>query len=174
MKTFTIFMALSGYERNLSDFRGWYFNSYNLNMRSPDALYLFPSRSIDKSLCPADIQTLQCFCEFPYETQSNKKALKKEMQLKVLSRLEGILGKFRDHVIFVDSATPSTMERYTLNKGGSAYGWEMSPEQTGAGRLQQVTPIKNLFLVGHWTIPGSGITAVSVSGWQLAKNLLNI
>jgi hypothetical protein len=51
-------------------------------------------------------------------------------------------------------------------------GWEMSPEQLGAGRLPFYTPIENVHLVGHWTQPGGGITPVIVSAQRVARAIL--
>ncbi len=48
-------------------------------------------------------------------------------------------------------------------------GWEMSPDQLGSKRPDVVGPIKNLYLVGHWTQPGGGITPVIVSAMRAAK-----
>ena len=42
-------------------------------------------------------------------------------------------------------------------------GWEMSPDQLGVTAGRAETPIRNLYLLGHWTQPGGGITPVIVS-----------
>jgi len=46
-------------------------------------------------------------------------------------------------------------------------GWDQTPEE--AMKPGQVTPVKNLFLVGQWTYPQGGIPAVVGSGWILAN-----
>ena len=51
-------------------------------------------------------------------------------------------------------------------------GWEMSPGQLAEGRLPNTTTIKNLYLVGHWTQPGGGITPVIVSAQRVARTIL--
>ena len=51
-------------------------------------------------------------------------------------------------------------------------GWEMSPEQSGTQRLPIYTPVDNLYLTGHWTQPGGGITPVIVSAQRVAKTIL--
>jgi prolycopene isomerase len=45
----------------------------------------------------------------------------------------------------------------------------MSPDQLGSDRLPIITPIPNLFLTGHWTQPGGGITPVIVSAQRVAS-----
>ena len=51
-------------------------------------------------------------------------------------------------------------------------GWEMSPEQLGSARLANATPVENLYLVGHWTQPGGGITPVIISAQRVARAIL--
>jgi phytoene dehydrogenase-like protein len=61
------------------------------------------------------------------------------------------------------------MERYTLNLTGAIYGWEVSPKQVGRRRLPHVTPIRGLYLSGHWTHPGGGVYGVVASGLETAR-----
>jgi prolycopene isomerase len=39
----------------------------------------------------------------------------------------------------------------------------------GFNRLQPRTPIKNLYLAGHWTTPGAGVAGVVMSGERTAQ-----
>ena len=64
------------------------------------------------------------------------------------------------------------MERYTLNLTGAIYGWAVSPDQVGRKRLSHQTPVRGLYLAGHWTHPGGGIYGVIVSGLQAAQLVL--
>lgn len=65
--------------------------------------------------------------------------------------------------------TPQTMHGYSLSSEGAPYGWAFPPSQMGFGRLQPRTPIKNLYLTGHWTTPGAGIAGVVMSGRNTAS-----
>jgi prolycopene isomerase len=49
----------------------------------------------------------------------------------------------------------------------------MSPGQLAEGRLPNSTTVKNLYLVGHWTQPGGGITPVIVSAQRVARIILS-
>ena len=51
-------------------------------------------------------------------------------------------------------------------------GFEMSPGQLGPSRLPIYTPIRDLYLTGHWTQPGGGITPVIVSAQRVARTIL--
>jgi hypothetical protein len=48
-------------------------------------------------------------------------------------------------------------------------GWEMSPDQLGAGRPGIETPVEGLYVTGHWVRPGGGITPVIVSACWVAE-----
>ena len=84
----------------------------------------------------------------------------------------GVLPGLEDRVRFLEAATPRTMERYTRNTAGAAYGWETTPAQVGPGRLDSRTPVRGLHLVGHWTQPGGGVYGVVSSGIQVARCIL--
>jgi len=67
---------------------------------------------------------------------------------------------------------PPTIERLTGNIAGSPYGWAHIPGQVGLDRPGPDTPIRDLYLVGHWTRPGGGVASVLASARTLAERLL--
>lgn len=69
-------------------------------------------------------------------------------------------------------ASPLTMERYTFNTGGAAFGWANIPEQCGALRPGPATPFRGLYMAGHWTFPGGTIAATLISGQNAAQAAL--
>jgi prolycopene isomerase len=75
-------------------------------------------------------------------------------------------------ITFLERASPRTLERFTGNPNGAAYGWDMTPEQMGRNRPDHRTPVDGLFLSGHWTQPGAGAGGVIVSGVQTAQLVL--
>jgi phytoene desaturase len=80
----------------------------------------------------------------------------------------------KSRLTFSEGGTPRTMERYTRNSVGAAYGWEVSPGQVGPGRPGEDTPIPGLHLAGHWTRPGGGIYGVVTSGIETARAVLGL
>lgn len=90
----------------------------------------------------------------------------------LLADLEVMFPGVRDTLTFVESATPLTLQRYTLGTAGAIYGWENSVDQAGSKRLAYVTPIPGLFLAGHWSQPG-GSWRVMISGSHVAKIILS-
>ncbi len=99
---------------------------------------------------------------------------KEDVQRLLLSQAERLLPGLSDHITFVVGASPTTLEKFTLNHVGAIYGWEPSPDQAATHRLRHVTPIEGLFLSGHWTQPGGGIMPVIVSGAQTAQLVLGL
>jgi prolycopene isomerase len=85
-----------------------------------------------------------------------------------LGELNTLFPGVRDHLTFLESATPPTLERYTLNRQGATYGWSNTPTQAGTQRPGHLTPISGLLLSGHWTQPGSGSLRAMYSGLQTA------
>lgn len=82
----------------------------------------------------------------------------------LLARLEKHLPGLRSAICYKEIATPLTNMHYTLNRGGAIYGSEQSAENMCLGRLNEETPIPNLFLAGAWTLPGGGQSAALLSG----------
>jgi prolycopene isomerase len=65
--------------------------------------------------------------------------------------------------------SPGIIAEQTGNMDGAIFGWAHLPGQIGRRRLQPSTPIKGLFLAGHWTTPGGGVTSAMSSGCRVGK-----
>jgi prolycopene isomerase len=90
----------------------------------------------------------------------------------MLALAEETIPGLRAESEVVETASPVTFERYSGNAGGSMYGWENTPRQTGAKRPAVKTPIDGLYLCGHWTLPGSGGLRVFASGVVVSQVIL--
>ncbi|MCF7971336.1 MAG: NAD(P)/FAD-dependent oxidoreductase, partial [Methylococcaceae bacterium] len=93
---------------------------------------------------------------------------------KMLKFADKKISGLKEHVLFIESGSPKTMQRYTLNHKGAAYGWDVIPEQVGANRIANKAPIEGLYFAGHWTTPGGGVYGVSYSGVQTAQKVLGL
>lgn len=89
---------------------------------------------------------------------------------RLIAEAEKVIPGLGDAIVFKDSGTPWTMERYSGNRQGAIYGWDSSPKSL-ATRLSMETPIPGLFLAGHWTRPGGGLYAVVTSGQVAAQRV---
>ena len=119
-----------------------------------------------------DILIVQKMSPVPYDEVRDWQAHKFEIENQIMTDLRRLIPAFDDHVVMKLSATANTSYRYTMNYQGAMLGWEMAPDQLGDARPSNTTPIDNLYLVGHWTKPGGGITPVIVSAQRVAKLVL--
>ncbi len=128
----------------------------------------------DPGLAPDGEHLIILTTLLPYELCSNWQQVKQQYQKSMLDLATNYLPGLKDHILYIDSGSPATMERYTQNQKGAAYGWAATPEQTGPNRIQNLSPLDGLYFAGHWTSPGGGVYGVSVSGMQAAQQVLGI
>ncbi len=84
--------------------------------------------------------------------------LKTEVAETLIKRVEKELSiDINNHIIFYDVSTPITYFRYTGNKNGTMMGARPGKKNMQAGIAHHQTPIKNLFLGGHWAELGGGV-----------------
>jgi all-trans-retinol 13,14-reductase len=99
-------------------------------------------------------------------------AAKRQMEERMLHQVERLMPGFIRDVVWQESATPLTQERFTLSTGGTSYGLEFTPDQFWEGRFPIATEIKGLYLAGASTIFGHGIAGTMVSGQAVAATVL--
>jgi prolycopene isomerase len=129
---------------------------------------------VDPSLAPSGEHLMILTRLVSFEGQACWKSVKALFTEKILNYVEQKIPGLKKHLLFVESGTPNTLERYTSNHKGAAYGWEMSPKQAGASRVANKSPIEGLYFAGHWSTPGGGVYGVSYSGMLAAQQVLGI
>jgi prolycopene isomerase len=107
-----------------------------------------------------------------YRQLEEYKALKERLGDAMVRRAEAVFPGLSGKVAARKVGTPLTLERYTFNTGGAAFGWANIPQQCGAYRPGSETPFRGLYMAGHWTFPGGGIAGAVVSGRQAARAAL--
>lgn len=137
-------------------------------------IHIVASTVRDKSLAPEGMGTITVFIpgfidhfnHWETETDANGnvvrgeayKKLKKEIADVLLDRIEDKLKiDLRSHIVYLDIATPITHERYTGNRGGTMMGARPGKANYQAKVAHYKTPIKNVFLSGHWAELGGGV-----------------
>lgn len=110
----------------------------------------------------------------PYRINRSWARAKTGYMDKMLEMADAYLPGLKNHLLYIEGGSPKTMERFTQNYQGAAYGWDVSPNQVGPHRIQNRSPVEGLFFAGHWTTPGGGIYGAAVSGMQAAKMVLGI
>lgn len=122
----------------------------------------------DPTVAPADHHAI-CITMFAPWDRSWKED-KARITDELIDEAEKVIPGLRQSIVFQDSGTPFTMNRYSKNRNGAIYGWDSTPKSL-ATRLPMETPIPGLFLAGHWTRPGGGLYAVVTSGQIAAKRV---
>lgn len=181
MSSFLVYLGL----KNKSNFfdkdigKIWYFNAKNIdkflsNLRNGDidniekGLLFFSPSSKDNTLAPNNMENVCIMAMAPYKNNHFWDLNREKVQDKIVTEMERILPGIRENISVIFNATPVTIEKYTGNTKGAAYGWESTPRNS----LSQLTPVSNLFLASHWTSYGSGTPRVSLCGRIVAEHIL--
>jgi len=87
---------------------------------------------------------------------------------KVINKAGKVIPGLEKGIVMFDAATSRTLERYTGNHRGAAFGWRWVPNFKGP----HYHGIKNLFIAGHWGNMGSGVLSSAYSGAKAAGAIL--
>jgi phytoene desaturase len=136
------------------------------NQISEDApFYLLAPSKVNPSHAPRGRNTLCLSCKVPYQLSPDwDQTIRDQLSRRLISKASSLIPDLEKRIVVKVETTPKTIEQWTGNRYGAAYGWAQTPRQSGIYRLQRTTPIPNLFLTGHWTSPGGGISGVVASG----------
>jgi all-trans-retinol 13,14-reductase len=121
-------------------------------------------------------RTFNIYSLMDYNRVDDWGGVKKEYTEKMLEKILKIVGDYFEEIVVIESGTPKTFYRYTLNEKGSMYGFENTKDPYKGMKLKNETGIKNFFLAGHWTEPGGSIYNAMTSGYvafELASEYLN-
>ena len=161
----------------LEQAQGYYWNDWDMDEVGRGALRckVFVPTLYEPAMAPPGkkIIIVQKVLDMDHERVEDWPAHKRKIERLALDHLEHLIPGITQKIVVNTSASARTSWRFTLNQNGAMLGWEMSPEQLGEGRPGITTPIRNLYLVGHWTRPGGGITPVIVSAQQVAAAVLH-
>ena len=149
------------------------FSDINKDICSPNASFETIIYTLtNPDMAPKDCHSLILMTKAGYDYKESWKGCKDKEAERLIKMAEQIIPNLSSHIIIQDSATPLTLERYTGNDNGAAFGWAQGIDHVGANRLQIETPINGLYLTGHWTIPGGGIESVVASGILAERKIM--
>jgi prolycopene isomerase len=124
----------------------------------------------DPSLAPPGQGTLAIHCPayMDYENRWRTgpgmargeayRALKDEIAAVLVERVRrAVAPDLARHIVLREAATPVTYWRYTGNREGSIMGYMLTGRNIRARLAHHRTPVRNLFLAGHWSDYGGGV-----------------
>lgn len=149
-------------------------NQYSDGNPETTGIHVLSGSAKDKTMAPEGHGTLTIFIptyieQFDYwKTTTDKnndykrgeeyKDTKTKVAEIIIKRIEKKLNiDIHSHIIYMDIATPITHFRYTGNKNGTMMGTRPGKVNMQAKVAHYQTPIKNVFLSGHWAELGGGI-----------------
>jgi phytoene desaturase len=136
--------------------------------------YLLAPSKVNPSHAPEGKSTLCLSYKAPYFLSPDwNHGIKTRLSQRLIQRASAYVPDLEKRILVRSETTPKTIEQWTGNRYGAAYGWAQTPRQSGIYRLQRTTPIPNLFLTGQWTSPGGGISGVMASGELTAGLILS-
>ncbi len=128
----------------------------------------------DHTLAPAGQHLVTLTTLVAYEIGRSWKQEKPGYMAEMLEIAEQYLPGLKKHLRYIEGGSPWTLERYTWNYQGAAYGWDLTPDQVGPNRIANRSAVEGLYFAGHWAAPGGGVYGAAVSGVETAKTILEI
>ena len=123
--------------------------------------YLLAPSRVNPSHARQGGNTLCLSYKAPYHLSPGwDQATRSQLSKRLIEKASPFVPDLEKRIVVRAETAPTTIEQWTGNQYGAAYGWAQTPRQSGIYRLQRTTPIPNLFLTGHWTSPGGGISGV--------------
>lgn len=131
-----------------------------------DSVYAPPGKSVVKLDAYSDISL------WPKERAAYVK-LKEQKVDELVALAARVIPELADpkNIIIKEGYTPRTIARYTLNKGGVVYGFDVTPDQWQ--KIPNTTPIENVFIASNWTQAWHGVGSCQINGWRAARLILD-
>ena len=140
--------------------------------RSTGFIHLSLPSLHDRSLAPENHESIMLFAGASFKNKEYWDDNKDRLTDVMIERASQVIPNLRKRIVMKFSATPYTLLRYTLNRGGSYRGWAPTLKQTKLDLVPQKTSIKGLLLAGHWItspVGHGGVSMVAISGRNAAK-----
>ncbi len=103
----------------------------------------------------------------------NEKYLERKRELRdaAVAAAVRVIPGLESSIVYEETATPITHERFVRSTGGTSYGVKCTPEQSLARRPAFGTPLEGLFVVGASTMTGHGIAGAMAGGVACASTV---
>ena len=182
----TLYLGLDNKLENITPahYTTWFFSTYDVEEcygGQNDVLFWvsnirylicdFPSL-VDVTLAPKNKSILKILLGIKEFDLNLWEIHKQKLIEKIFMKINKLIPNIQNFIEIMEIATPFTFNKFTSNLDGALFGWASTKNQVERNILPQITSIKGLYLVGHWTTCGvgqGGITQVALSGEYGAK-----
>lgn len=151
-----------------------YFNDITISIFSPSVASEFVtpdgySSVVIQCLCPA-----RWLNNWGNEDRKIYKELKQRVTNQMLEIFNNAVPGLLDKAEYIESATPKTYERYTLNTDGSYCAWSWEPKKSFFSdiKIHTKTPIKNLYCCSDWCYKIGGMVSAMIAGRNISKSYI--
>jgi len=136
------------------------------------------NRSYDNTLAPEGktVFTVRIPTTYDYWAALEDKkdeyfAEKRRIEEAVINALSELYPDIKNKVEVADTTTPLTFVRYYGNWRGSYSGWQLTKKSMPeVFRMPKTLPgLSNFYMVGHWVIPGGGLSSVAFAARAAVK-----
>ena len=135
-----------------------------------------------KENSPEGFRSVNISCLMPFHHPENwyikgrdktgYRAFKEKIAEQIIKNFSKYIPNLKDRIVYQNTATPLTIERYTLATEGGLQGLAHTIDQSGKARGNIKTHIGNLYHAGQYNFPGAGIITVSISGNLCSEMIL--
>ena len=176
LSMFVLYLGMDEYFKKLfkHGINLWFLSDYDL-----DKVYNSAKRGNFNSLSrylihiSHDRKSVLAYMNTPYKNNKFWNVNKRHISEAFIEKIEKeAIPGISDHIVYQDSATPPTLNRYTLNYKGAAYGWAPIPKQLADLDFKKPSFIRGLYLAGHWSTLGLGIPGVSYIAYNIANLIM--
>ena len=149
----------------------WENNAHGDMAGSPFAIFI--PTLVDPSQAPPKKHVISIFAYAPYDLPG-KHWGEEEARITdiMIKKAERVLPNLSKHILVQDTATPRTMEKYSLSTQGATSGWAGTLSNF-PNRPEPKTPVEGLYLTGHWTTHGASVGSVALSGYKVAQMIIS-
>ncbi len=121
-----------------------------------------------------DTKSILAFINTPFRNKKYWLDNKYRLLDNFIKNMENVLPELSTHIVIKDAASPYTMNRYTLNYKGAAYGWASTPAQVFSPELRNAPSVRaqGFYLAGHWTAQTQGVPGAAYTGYETARLIL--
>lgn len=176
LSAFILYLGVNEDFRNLPEpgVNIWILSDYDL-----DSLYVSAKKGTFNNIggylihVSADKKTIIAFMNLSFKNKTYWSNSKEQLLESFIKRIEmDAIPELSKQILYKEAATPQTLNRFTLNHKGAAFGWEPTPTQLAVPGLRKPSFIQGLYLTGHWITQGFGISGVVQTAYDTAKIFL--